>query len=488
LLLFGLYGYAHLILFFLARSSMRQKATLRANLAAEMPESALPNVITQVPLYNEPAVAERVIRAVAALDYPRERHQIQILDDSTDETRLVVDLTVAELQAHGVRIQVVRRAVRNGFKAGALAHGLTQAPDTPYCAIFDADFVPEPAFLRQTVPVLEREPRVAFVQSRWEHINATDSFLTDAQAAGIDAHFLIEQPVRDHYGLFLNFNGTGGVWRRAAIEAAGGWHTDTLTEDLDLSYRAALSGWQGIFLPHICVPAELPAETGAYRRQQFRWAKGSIQTAVKLIPSVLRSTIPAGRKLAGVLHLSHFSAHLLVLAHCILSLPLMLVCHMGAASVPQAVWTLGSIVLSAPVAMYATGLLIRGSRRPARFLRIPIMLAIAGGLALSNGRAVLEALCGVKSGFARTPKRGSPGAGHLAPGTEGPARSAMACFEIGLAAYVACALVLALHQGLWTYAIFLTLYIIGLTFLGITEARECSASTPSELKPARIRV
>jgi len=241
-------------------------------------------VVTQLPLYNEATVAERAIRAAAAMEWPFGPHQVQVLDDSTDETRGIVDAVAASLRADGADVVVVRRANREGFKAGALAQGMAQG-DAEFIAIFDGDFVPPSDFLLRTVPVLAADTRLGWAQGRWTHLNAADNTITRAQAAGIDPHFIIEQQARSA-GWFMNFNGTAGVWRRRAIEDAGGWSDATLTEDLDLSYRAQLRGWRGLFLPEVAVPGEVPADAAAFKSQQFRWAKGSLQTALRLLPEV----------------------------------------------------------------------------------------------------------------------------------------------------------------------------------------------------------
>lgn len=367
-----------------------------------------PLVTTQVPLFNEIAVAERVINAVAVMDYPAGRHGIQILDDSTDETSALVEAVAGNLRAHGVQIEVIRRTNRHGYKAGALAEGMQQCRGE-LIAIFDADFVPPADFLRRTVPCLVARPGAGWVQARWGHLNEDGSCLTRAQGIGIDGHFAIDQIARcGTSDVFMNFNGTGGVWRKAAIEDAGGWTADTLTEDLDLSYRAQMRGWQGIYLPELVVPGELPADAAAFKSQQFRWAKGSVQTAIKLIPSLFRSDAPLVTKIQGWFQLTHYAIHPFILMLAILSLPMALLLPSGWKG-----WGWTNILIVtlslAPSVFYATGQYLLHESWPVRLLRLPFLILAGIGLALSNSIAVYEAVSGKRSPFHRTPKQGQSG-------------------------------------------------------------------------------
>jgi cellulose synthase/poly-beta-1,6-N-acetylglucosamine synthase-like glycosyltransferase len=466
LLAYGLQGYLHLLLFaFRHRAFGRANADLLAR-AAATPDASLPRVTTQLPLFNEPHVAERVLRAAAALDYPRDRHEIQVLDDSTEGTRKIVDKVAAELRGAGHDIKVLRRAARTGFKAGALRDGMRTASGG-FFAIFDADFLPAPDFLRRTVPIFALRPRIGFLQTRWTHLNPRDSLLTEAQAAGIDAHFIVEQTARAAGGLFMNFNGTAGVWRRQAIEDAGGWQDDTLTEDLDLSYRAQLAGWTPCYLPEVAVPGELPATVGAYRKQQFRWAKGSIQTARKLLPAVLAAPISPLKKLLACSHLTHFFVHLLLLVHCLLALPILLLCR----TAPPEPWftlfcVVGGFTLGAPVLIYLVALFSHPPAARGRLRSVPAILLLGGGLALSNGRAVIEAMLGVPSGFWRTPKTG--GIARATPAVRGW----MPVLELALGAYALIALLVFLTRGGWFLGPFLLVYVCGLLYLGVNDLRD----------------
>src|SRR5687767_15271790 len=264
--------------------------------------ATLPVVTVQLPIYNEMYVADRLIDAVCELDYPRELLEIQVLDDSTDETRIVAERAVQRNAAKGIDITYLHRTDRTGYKAGALEAGMKVAKGE-FIAIFDADFIPTEDFLRRTVPFFV-DAKVAMVQARWGHINQDYSLLTKIQSILLDAHFVLEHGGRNRAGLFFNFNGTAGIWRRTAIIDAGGWQHDTLTEDLDLSYRAQSRGWKFVFLPHLVAPAEVPVEMNSFKSQQHRWAKGSIQTCRKLLPRILQSDLPLGVKTEAFFHLT----------------------------------------------------------------------------------------------------------------------------------------------------------------------------------------
>lgn len=359
----------------------------------------LPSVTVQVPIYNEQHVVERVIDSVAALDYPRERLEIQILDDSDDETTPLAQAQAARHQDQGINVRVLRRPTREGFKAGALAWGLKRAHGE-LVAIFDADFHPRPDFLRQTVPHFRDAPRLGMVQTRWSYLNADYSPLTQAQMLALDGHFIVEQMGRSGAGLLINFNGTGGIWRKRCIDDAGGWQPDTLSEDLDLSYRAQLAGWRCLYLPHIDSPAELPPQIAAFKRQQARWAQGSIQCLRKLAPTLLRSSsLNGAQKLMALLHLSNYLAHPLMIGLLLITLPLLLL-----PTVPQL--PLGSLSLFclAPPLVYALSEKALHTDWPRRMLAFPMLTLIGMGIAWNNTRAVWRGLTQWGGTFARTPK------------------------------------------------------------------------------------
>ncbi|GHV16881.1 hypothetical protein AGMMS49938_17280 [Fibrobacterales bacterium] len=292
LVIYGFNCYFSVVLFMknFKKQRKRDKEDLETFLASCDP-NALPKVTTQLPVYNEGSCVERLIESVCAMEYPRHLHEIQVLDDSTDDCIEISTRKVAEMKEKGYNITLIHRTDRKEYKAGALKEGMRTAHGE-FLAIFDADFVPEKDFLMHTVPFLILDKEVGLVQGRWGHLNRTESGLTLAQSIGIDGHFVIEQSARSWGGLFMNFNGTAGVWRRKAIDEAGGWEGDTLTEDMDLSYRSQLAGWKMKFAFDVIVPAELPADINAFKSQQYRWAKGSIQTAIKDLPRVFKSKVP----------------------------------------------------------------------------------------------------------------------------------------------------------------------------------------------------
>src|SRR5215472_7922902 len=277
---------------------------------AQPPLDPLPVVTIQLPLYNEMYVADRLIDAVCRIEYPRDLLEIQVLDDSTDETQGIAELAVRRCSAQGVDVKYYHRRDRVGFKAGALEEGL-KAARGEFIAIFDADFIPTVDFLTRLIPHFH-DPKVGMVQARWGHINQDYSLLTKIQAILLDGHFVLEHGARNRAGCFFNFNGTAGIWRRTAIDDAGGWQHDTLTEDLDLSYRAQLRGWRFVFVPNVIAPAEVPVDMNAFKSQQHRWAKGSIQTAKKLLPTILRSSLPFAVKREAFFHLTNNMAYLLM--------------------------------------------------------------------------------------------------------------------------------------------------------------------------------
>jgi cellulose synthase/poly-beta-1,6-N-acetylglucosamine synthase-like glycosyltransferase len=370
------------------------------------PLTAFPPVTVQLPIYNEMYVADRLIDAVCEMDYPRELLEIQVLDDSTDETKDIAELAVRRHAARGFNIRHLHRVDRRGYKAGALEAGLKDSTGK-YIAIFDADFIPPKAFLQRTLPYLEQRPELGMVQARWGHINQDYSLLTKIQSIMLDAHFVLEHGGRNRAGCFFNFNGTAGVWRRDAIDDAGGWQHDTLTEDLDLSYRAQLRGWKFLFVPDLVSPAEVPVEMNSFKSQQHRWAKGSIQTCMKLLPQILTSDQPLSVKAEAFFHLSANFNYLLMSLLSILMFPAMWVRYnMG--------WT-EMLLIDVPLFLAATlsvcnfYMVSQRELYPdwrSRLKYLPFLMSIGIGLCVNNTRAVLEALFKKQSEFARTPKYG----------------------------------------------------------------------------------
>ena len=366
--------------------------------------AAWPTVTVQVPLYNEALVTRRVIDAVAQLEYPCHKLEIQILDDSSDESVAIAAQRVAHWQAQGIDITHVRRGSRDGYKAGALAHGLSASRGT-LIALFDADFVPEADFLQRMVPMMH-EPGVGMAQARWSHLNADTSLLTRLQACALDSHFAVEQAARHAGGYFMSFNGTAGIWRRRCIEDAGGWQSNTLTEDLDLSYRAQLQGWQFRFVGQVSAPAELPQSISAWRAQQFRWTKGTAETALRLLRPLWQSQQRIGIKLEGTLHLTaHVVFPLLTLAT-VLHAPLLMMEYAGVG--PGIVYfSLVSVSLTGLLGFFVAQLLAQYTLHPdwgRRMWLFPMVMAGTMGMALSNTRAIWQALRKKVTPFERTPK------------------------------------------------------------------------------------
>ena len=400
LVILAVFGTHRYLMIYLYHRDRSQKAVPVALLPP------LPRVTVQLPIFNELYVTERLLRSVVEIRYPRELLQIQVLDDSTDETAALAAAAVERYQRQGFDIHYLHRADRTGFKAGALDAGLKQATGE-FILIFDADFVAPADILERTLGHFA-DPKVAVVQARWDHLNRGYSLLTEIQSILLDGHFILEHGARSRSGRFFNFNGTAGLWRRAAITDAGGWQHDTLTEDLDLSYRAQLRGWRFVYLQDVVSPAELPVEMNAFKNQQHRWAKGSVQACMKLLPRVLASDLPLAVKAEATFHLCGNLAYPLMLLLCVLVFPAMIIRYdMGWAEM---------LVVDLPLFLCATASVCsfyvlsqreifgQAGWRRARYL--PAALALGIGLSVNNSKAVLEALLGRESEFARTPKHG----------------------------------------------------------------------------------
>jgi cellulose synthase/poly-beta-1,6-N-acetylglucosamine synthase-like glycosyltransferase len=477
LFLYGTNCYVLLLLF--CRNRRRGKKEYQNALEAFACSSwkhDLPRVTVQLPIYNERYVVGRLVKAATALDYPRDRLEIQLLDDSTDDSIEIAKRLVAGYQKQGIPIVHLQRSNRKGFKAGALREGMDKASGE-FFAIFDADFVPPPDFLRKTIPYF-LNPRVGMVQARWGHINAGYSLLTRAQSIGIDSHFSIEQGARAWSDLFLNFNGTAGIWRRQAIVEAGGWQADTLTEDLDLSYRAQLAGWQLKYVIEVVCQAELPVQVAAFKSQQFRWAKGSIQTARKIIPALLKAPCSRFAKWQAMLHMTHYVIHPLMLLTVLLSYPVMLIQR----NQLSPLLLIGAFLLFL-MATLGPSILYLASQRllypdwHSRIRWISLMTLIGTGISLSNARAVLEGLCSSGGKFIRTPKFGAFRRDNLRARIKGYGlkMDLLPYFELALGAYA----LVTINRVVTTPAIlispFLFMYTCGffyIAFKGIGESRD----------------
>lgn len=372
-------------------------------------------VTVQLPLYNEPYVTERLINAVCAFDYPKNLFEIQVLDDSSDETIEIADNISTKWQQLGIDIKVVRREDRSGFKAGALKHGLEIAKGD-FIAIFDADFVPSPDFLRKTVPVLNQKG-IGMVQTRWGHTNREYSLLTKAQAFWLENHFRIEQTSRSNLNLFFNFNGTAGIWNKQAILEAGNWQADTLTEDLDLSYRAQLKGWKFLYLEDVISPAELPPTLSALKGQQFRWTKGGAEVSRKLIPSLIKSKQPLKIKLHAIGHLLNSGVYLAIAISAFLSIPLLFIKDVVPALKPM--MTVGTVFFSnfiiLAVAYFIATRDYFKNKNIFQFVKMfQLYLSLAVGMSFHNSVAVLQGYFGRRTPFIRTPKFNNENNGQLA--------------------------------------------------------------------------
>jgi cellulose synthase/poly-beta-1,6-N-acetylglucosamine synthase-like glycosyltransferase len=424
----------------------------------------LPVVTVQLPLYNEVYVVERLLDAVMALDYPKELLEVQLLDDSTDETREVARTAVERYRNRGYDVLYLPRDHRKGYKAGALQAGLEKARGE-FLLIFDADFVPQPAMLRRCLPHFS-DPNVGMVQARWDHLNRDFSLLTRIQSIFLDGHFVIEHTARNRSGRFFNFNGTAGIWRRSCLEEAGGWHTDTLTEDLDASYRAQLAGWRFVYLKDLAVPAELPVDMNGFKSQQHRWTKGSIQTGRKLLPQIFRSSYPLKVKMEAFFHLTNNVSYLLVVLLALLIFPAIIIRE-------QIGWQKLAI-LDFPLFFGATlsfiAFYVSSQREIGRSWKptlkyMPCLMSLGIGLSLTNVRAVLEALTNKSTEFTRTPK-------YRIEGEEGEWRDkkyrAPEDFsmvgELLLAVYFLAAVVFAIAEQYWIGVPFLLIFFNGFAY------------------------
>jgi len=458
----AVYGVHRLVLSALYWTS-RRAAVEPAPLPVE-----LPVVTVQLPLFNERYVAERLLDSVAALDWPRDRLEIQVLDDSTDDTRAICAARVAELRAAGWDAVHLHRESRVGFKAGALAAGLARARGD-LVLVLDADFVPRPDMLRRVVGHF-RDHRVGMVQVRWGHINRDYSFLTRVQAVLLDGHFVVEQSARARTGRFFNFNGTAGVWRRAAIEQAGGWQCDTLTEDLDLSYRALLAGWQFRYCVDETAPAELPVDINAFKSQQFRWAKGSVQVARKLLPAIVRAPLPWQVRVEAALHLTQNLSYLLTLLLAVAWVPA--VALEGAPLLGRGAEAALLGGTAATLALYCAFSQQRLARRGwlRGLLAVPGLVAVTAGICVNQARAVVEGLVGHQSEFVRTPKLGIVARGEQWRRRRYRGLTSLVPFaELALAIAFAGGALAVAERGAWSSVVVAATFCFGFAFVGLSS-------------------
>jgi cellulose synthase/poly-beta-1,6-N-acetylglucosamine synthase-like glycosyltransferase len=433
----------------------------------EFTAAELPHITVQLPLFNEMYVVERLVKAVTEIDYPRDYMEIQVLDDSTDETVSIARATVAKYAARGFDIHYIHRDDRTGFKAGALENGMKTAKGR-LIAIFDADFVPKPDFLRKLIHHFT-DPIVGCAQMRWSHINGSYNLLTRLQTIMLDGHFVVEQTTRNRSGNFFNFNGTAGIWRREAIEMSGGWQHDTLTEDTDLSFRAQLMGWRFVYLLDEEAPAEIPVEINAFKAQQRRWAKGVLQVWFKLYKRIWAAPLPLRVKLEMFFRLTGNISYPLMIVASFMQFPLLLVRYnqglhqLMMLDVPLLFFSTVSVVL-----FYGTAVWYLDKKRGMRLLHLPLVMGLGIGLAFSNARAVLEALAGVKSDFVRTPK-------YQVEKTDDESwkkkkykrkHGWLPLLELSFALYFVLAIAYAVRMHMWGPIAFLLLFCFGYGYMG----------------------
>jgi len=436
--------------------------------AGRFAEADLPRITVQLPLFNELYVVQRLLKAVTEIDYPREKFEIQVLDDSTDETTKVAEAVVAKYAEQGFDIHYIHRFDRTGFKAGALENGNKTAKGELF-AIFDADFVPKPDCLRKLVDFFT-DPLVGCAQMRWSHINGSYNLLTRLQTIMLDGHFVVEQTTRNRTGGFFNFNGTAGIWRRQAIESSGGWQHDTLTEDTDLSFRAQLMGWKFVYLLDEEAPAEIPVEINAFKAQQRRWAKGVMQVGLKLYPRIWLAPLPLRVKLEMFFRLTGNISYPLMIVASLLQFPLLLVrynqpfYHLMILDLPLLFFSSISVVL-----FYGSAVWYLDEKRTPRLLHLPLVMGLGIGLAFSNARAVLEALLGVKSDFVRTPKYRVEEANDATWKRKKykRKRGLLPLLELGCSLYFLLAIMYSARLHMWGTIPFLLLFFFGFGYMGL---------------------
>ena len=459
----AVYGFHRTILVYLYFRHKQHRPEPKAHYAVQ----DLPRVTVQLPMFNEMYVAERLVDAVARVDYPREKLEIQILDDSTDETQGICRRKATELKKQGYSIQYIHRVDRTGYKAGALENGLKHATGE-LVMVFDADFMPQPDMLHQMVHYFT-DSKVGMVQARWGHVNRDYSRLTEVEAIMLDGHFVIEHTARHRSGRFFNFNGTAGIWRVSTIADAGGWEHDTLTEDMDLSYRAQLRGWDFVYLYDTISPAELPVEMNSFKSQQFRWAKGSIQVAKKMLPTIWRSKVPWRIKVEAFFHLTNNFAYPLLLLLSILLLPNLLVrtAHgwrdVLLIDLPLFLGTTVSVISFYIVAQREVS--PKGWKNRLKYL--PLMLSVGIGLCINQTRAVFEALLGRETEFVRTPKHGVAVRGEDWTRKRYRAiKDLVPFFELFMALYFTATIAVAFQSGHFLSMPFLLLFLVGFSYVG----------------------
>lgn len=490
LAVYGIHRYILVYLYYKYRRNAPRKTSCFAQ---------KPRVTIQLPMYNEQYVAERIIETTCGVEYPRDRLQIQVLDDSTDETVEIARRTVERMRAQGHPVEYLHRDNREGYKAGALEAGLKSATGE-FVFIFDADFVPPRGILNELIDYFV-DPNVGMVQARWEHINREQSLLTKTQAVLLDGHFVIEHAARNRSGRFMSFNGTAGAWRRKCIAEAGGWQHDTLTEDLDLSYRAQMKGWKFVYLPNVTSPAELPPEMVSFKSQQHRWAKGGAQTCRKLLPGILRSRLPWRIKLEAFFHLTSWVSYFLIFSLTLLLLPVLyLKASVFADSLVIRHLFDGSLVVLATCS--ASTFYVACQRELFKtwgesLKYLPFLMALGVGISINNARAAFEGLTGQASEFVRTPKLGvahdrDPKWRSRASKHRLDAKRIQAWIELFMAVYMAGCVTYMIAMKAWIGLFFMCLFLIGFSYVAMltfyTHYHTSRARAPEEAQPEPIEI
>ncbi len=461
--LLAIYGFHRSLLVYLYFKTLKN-IPRPARLFEEMPF-----VTIQLPLFNERYVVERLIDSMLYIDYPRDRFEVQVLDDSTDDTTEIARQKVIDVAAKGLQISLIHRTDRTGFKAGALENGLASARGE-FVAVFDADFLPPPNILTDTIHHFT-DDGVGMVQARWGHINRGFSLLTRIQSLMLDGHFVIEHGARQRSGRFFNFNGTAGIWRMRAIRDAGGWEHDTLTEDMDLSYRAQLKGWRFIYLPEVVAPAEIPVEMASFKSQQHRWAKGSIQVCRKMLPTILRADVPFRVKTEAFFHLTNNFAYLLMIFLALLLLPNLLVRtqhgwrEVMLIDMPLffgTTFSIGTFYVVAHKQLYG------GAWKAVA--KVPLLMSLGIGLSINNAKAVIEGMVGHQTEFVRTAKHGVQDRTTSWHNLRYHAkRGFVPVIEILFALYFVATIAVAIMNGHFVSLPFLLLFFLGYVYVGATS-------------------
>jgi len=471
LIIYGLHRYALIYLY--CRG-------LRENTCVKKEPFCLPRITVQLPVYNEPYVIERLVRSVCRIDYPKELLQIQVIDDSDDSTKALAERSVCEARREGFDIEHILRDNRDGFKAGALTEGLRKASGE-FIAIFDADFIPHPQFLKEALPYFCRQD-IGMVQTSWTFENRNSSLLTKIQAMFTESHITIEQTARFKSGRFFIFNGSSGIWRKKCIEESGGWDMDTLAEDLDLSYRAQLNGWKFVYLKKTLSTGELPFQMNAFKQQQKRWVQGTIQVAGKLMPHIIKSRYPLRVKIEAVLHLTNYLVYLFSLMASILMLPSMFLRFNAGWQKSIIVDSTLFLVLTFSVFFYhLSSILAMRNKNIARdIIYIPLLMAVSVGLSISNSVAILDAFMKRRSIFYRTPKYGSVAEGISTARTRRRLilKEAVPYLEVIFGVYFLYIFFYAFVNKLYQSLFFLTLFSIGFFYIGILSFFDYSESAP----------